>query len=186
MVKNDKNDADKIDHGLEPMQEAFAREWVICSNATQAAIKAGYSEDTAKQQGSRLLTNVDVRAFIDKLKTERAAALGFQAIDLLWKLQEVIDFDPLDFFDSRGDIKPLDQIPLELRRLITGVKQTKFGAEYQIMSREKAIEMLARHHTLFNDKVEIKHDYADMPPEQLDAMLAEKIAAMNAAKEQMD
>jgi len=174
------------EHGLEPMQEAFAREWVICSNATQAAIKAGYSEDTAKQQGSRLLTNVDVRAFIDKLKTERAAALNFQAIDLLWKLQEVIDFDPLDFFDSRGDIKPLDQIPLELRRLITGVKQTKFGAEYQIMSREKAIEMLARHHTLFNDKLEIKHDFEDLTDEALAVRAAERLAALKAASSQME
>jgi len=35
-------------------------------------------------------------------------------------------------------------------------------------------------------EVKIEHDYADIPPDQLDAMLAEKIAAMNAAKEQMD
>lgn len=47
-------------------QARFAREYAIDRNATQAAIRAGYSEHTAKQQGARLLTNVDVRAEIER------------------------------------------------------------------------------------------------------------------------
>ncbi len=45
---------------MTPKQQRFAEEYVVDHNATQAAIRAGYSERTAKQQGSRLLTNVDV------------------------------------------------------------------------------------------------------------------------------
>ena len=45
---------------MSPKQQRFAEEYVVDHNATQAAIRAGYSEQTAKQQGSRLLTNVDV------------------------------------------------------------------------------------------------------------------------------
>jgi hypothetical protein len=51
------------DHGkLTPKQAAFVREYLIDQNATQAAIRAGYSKATANQQGSRLLANVGVAA----------------------------------------------------------------------------------------------------------------------------
>ncbi len=41
-------------------------------NATQAAIRAGYSKKTAKQQGQRLLTNVDVQAAVTEAKETRS------------------------------------------------------------------------------------------------------------------
>jgi phage terminase small subunit len=42
----------------------FVSEYLIDGNATRAAKACGYSRKTAKQQGSRLLTNVDVRAVL--------------------------------------------------------------------------------------------------------------------------
>ncbi|MFP6615079.1 MAG: terminase small subunit, partial [Candidatus Hydrogenedentota bacterium] len=47
-------------------QMAFMRAYVVNPNATQAAIEAGYSKKTAKQQGNRLLTKVDLKALVDK------------------------------------------------------------------------------------------------------------------------
>jgi phage terminase small subunit len=55
---------------LTKKQEAFCREYVIDFNGTQAASRAGYSEKTAKEQGARLLSNVNVLAYIKEL-TER-------------------------------------------------------------------------------------------------------------------
>lgn len=52
--------------------EAFANEFVKDLNATQAATRCGYSEKTAKSQGSRLLTNADIVKRIDELKLERS------------------------------------------------------------------------------------------------------------------
>lgn len=46
--------------GLTPRQARFVQEYLIDLNATQAAIRSGYSKHTAKQQGARLLTNADV------------------------------------------------------------------------------------------------------------------------------
>ena len=51
-------------------RQVFAKEYLVDRNATQAAIRSGYSEHTAKQQGSRLLTNVDVQ--VDIAALERA------------------------------------------------------------------------------------------------------------------
>lgn len=70
---------------MTPKQEAFVREYLIDLNATQAAIRAGYSEATASEQGSRLLGNVKVAAAIADGKAERADKCG---IDALWVLRE--------------------------------------------------------------------------------------------------
>ena len=49
---------------LTPKQERFVEEYLIDLNATQAAIRAGYSAKTAEAQGSRLLSNVNVSALV--------------------------------------------------------------------------------------------------------------------------
>jgi len=56
-------------------RKRFCQEYIIDFNATQAAIRAGYSEHTAKVQGSKILTSIDVELYIDQLMdgvTERA------------------------------------------------------------------------------------------------------------------
>lgn len=55
---------------LTDKQELFAREYLKDLNATQAAIRAGYSEKTAQEQASRLLSNVMVQSRISEMKYE--------------------------------------------------------------------------------------------------------------------
>ena len=50
---------------LTPKQEAFVREYLIDLNATQAAIRAGYSAKTAKDGAAQLLANISVKKAID-------------------------------------------------------------------------------------------------------------------------
>ena len=52
---------------LSKKQKRFAHEYLIDCNATQAAIRAGYSKKTANEQGARLLANVSVKAYIEEL-----------------------------------------------------------------------------------------------------------------------
>jgi hypothetical protein len=59
--------------GLTPKQAAFVMEYLKDLNATQAAIRAGYSEKTADQQASRLLTNVKVQEAVTKGREKLAA-----------------------------------------------------------------------------------------------------------------
>lgn len=67
------------ERGLTPRQAAFVREYLVDLNATQAAIRAGYSKATAKEQGTRLLTNVAVKEAIFQAKGERAAKVDLTA-----------------------------------------------------------------------------------------------------------
>ena len=69
-------------------QELFIKEYLQCFNATKAAAAAGYSEKTARSQGQRLLTNVDVKKKIDhemiRLR-ERMAEDANKAYAMLWE-----------------------------------------------------------------------------------------------------
>ncbi|HDL7851539.1 TPA: terminase small subunit [Yersinia enterocolitica] len=64
---------------LTPKQELFCREYLKDLNATQAAIRAGYSEKTAQVQSSRLLSNVMVQQRVGELAAERNIRVGIDA-----------------------------------------------------------------------------------------------------------
>ena len=51
-------------------QKAFCEYYVACKNATEAALKAGYSEKTARSIGSENLTKPDIKKYIDELNQE--------------------------------------------------------------------------------------------------------------------
>src|SRR6056297_3769880 len=77
-------------------RDAFCSEYLKDRNATQAAIRAGYSEKTAKEQGYRLLTNVHVKARINELMRERAQRLEIETTDVLQRLWEKATADVND------------------------------------------------------------------------------------------
>ena len=64
---------------LNPKQSRFVLEYMIDHNATQAAIRAGYSEKTAPEQGCRLFNNVNVQAAISEKTVKQAEKLGLSA-----------------------------------------------------------------------------------------------------------
>lgn len=68
---------------LSAKQEQFCREYLVDLNATQAAIRAGYSPKTAQEQASRLLSNVIVVERVAVLKQERANKVARTAQDVL-------------------------------------------------------------------------------------------------------
>ena len=70
---------------LSTKQKDFADEYIICGNATQAAIEAGYSVNYAKSQSHKLLVNVGVKSYIDeRLKEIESAKTATQ--------QEVLEY----------------------------------------------------------------------------------------------
>ena len=84
---------------LTPKRQRFVHEYLIDPNATRAAIKAGYSPRTAKQQGSWLLTNVDVSAALsaerERVTNGMVKSASF-VYDGLVKEAENVDSAPRD------------------------------------------------------------------------------------------
>lgn len=74
---------------LSEKQGQFVREYLIDLNATQAAIRAGYSKKTARSQGQRLLTNVDIAEAIAEAQQERAERTEITADRVLEELGKI-------------------------------------------------------------------------------------------------
>ena len=74
---------------LTDKQAAFVREYLVDLNATQAAIRAGYSERTANAQAGRLLANVGIREAIEQAQAKRARRVEIKAEDVLRGVIEV-------------------------------------------------------------------------------------------------
>jgi phage terminase small subunit len=90
---------------LNPKQAAFVREYLKDFNATQAAIRAGYSQKTAKEQGSRLLlTNVHVKAAVKKGQ-EKAAEKA--EITAEWVRDKLVDLHAAAM--EEGDFAPANK-----------------------------------------------------------------------------
>lgn len=110
---------------LTDQQRLFAKEYCLDCNATKAAIRAGYSEKTAKQQGSRLLSNVDVQAEIQREFAARTERVGYDADALLRELLRDKDADIAEiYYRDSNTLKPVHEWPAHFRQggLVVGVK----------------------------------------------------------------
>ncbi len=143
-----------------PRYERFCQEYVIDYNGTQAAIRAGYSKKSAKQQASRLLTIADILARVRELQGEQAARLCISSDWVVMQLVETVK--------KAMQAVPVEKWDYDLRRMVeTG--------EYLFDSRgaTKALELIGKHLGMYIDKVEtnvpvtivIKDDYGDDEPD---------------------
>lgn len=74
---------------LTEKQKRFCEEYLIDLNATQAAIRAGYSKRTARSQGQRMLTHVDIQMHLKELMSSRAARVEITADTVLGELAKI-------------------------------------------------------------------------------------------------
>lgn len=87
--------------------ECFAREYVVDLNATQAAIRAGYSAKTAGAAASRLLKNVNVQAAIERLLSERAQRTQITADMVVEELAKIAFANMQDYMVVGHDGDPV-------------------------------------------------------------------------------
>lgn len=91
---------------LTDRQRRFIEEYPVDLNATQAAIRVGYSEKTARSQGQRLLTNADIRQVIEATEAERLERIGVRAGRVLEELAKLGFSNMLDYLKISGDSDP--------------------------------------------------------------------------------
>jgi phage terminase small subunit len=96
---------------LTPKQARFVEEYLRDLNATQAAIRAGFSERTANQQGPRLLENAEVLSAIDAAKFQRSIETGIDSRGLLRRLVDEAEADLADLFDGKNNFKSVEDWP---------------------------------------------------------------------------
>lgn len=147
---------------LTDKQERFCQEYLIDLNATQAAIRAGYSLDTAKEQGCQNLTKLNIQARISELKAALSEETQITQIQVIKEIAKVAFGDIANLFDGSGALLSIHDIPEDARRAIASVKtyeeKSAFGEETitQGVIREvkqwdklKALDMLSKHLGLY-------------------------------------
>lgn len=140
-------------------QKLFIEEYLIDLNATQAAIRAGYSPETANEQGSRLLANVSIRAQIEQAMAERSRRTGVNADRIVIELAKIAFVNATDVIDPESATVREDAAP-EDTAAIQSVKVKTFGEdglerEIKMADKLKALELLGKHLGMFKDKVEL-------------------------------
>lgn len=83
--------ADKKKIKLPELQEKFCKEYVIDYNGTQAAIRAGYSEKSARSQASRLLTNDNILSRVHAIQIEELKKLSVTPESVIMRYLEIYD-----------------------------------------------------------------------------------------------
>ena len=105
---------------LTDKQEMFCREYLIDLNATQAAIRAGYSEKTANRTASENLSKPDIQSRIAELKEQRNDLVGINATYVLNRLVEIDQMDVIDILNDDGSLKPIREWPKIWRTTLSG------------------------------------------------------------------
>lgn len=133
---------------LTAKQKKFVDEYLIDLNATQAAIRAGYSEKTARTQGNRMLTNVDIQNYLVKRQNKCQERTEITQDMIIDELAKIGLFDLTDE-EMAGLIKASDKI--------------------------KALELLGKHLGIFNKlDLDVKIQPVDKTIEELDEYLCKK------------
>jgi phage terminase small subunit len=149
-------------------QERFCHEYMKDGNATAAALRAGYSGRSAPQQGYELLGKTLVAARINELRSTQFKRIDMTADRILLELFRIATVDITQAFDEMGQLKPLSEIPEDVRRAISGLEvneifdgqgdqKTAIGLAKKIKFAEKtkAAELLGKHFKLFSERLEV-------------------------------
>nr|DAL83133.1 MAG TPA: Terminase small subunit [Caudoviricetes sp.] len=135
-------------------QARFCEEYMIDLNATQAAIRAGYSPKTANEQAARLLANVSIQNRIAQLQAEQSRRTGVSADRVLRELAKVAFVNAGDLIDARTASLKSDAAPDDLAA-VQSVKVKTFGEdgleqEVKLADKLKALDLLGRHLGMFS------------------------------------
>lgn len=150
--------------GLNAKQKAFVREYLKDFNATQAAVRAGYSAKTAHSSGPRLLEHDGVQAAIAKGQERAQQRADMTVDDVVRGFQEIAECDVTSVvgWNEQGElvVTSFDSVPPEVRRCISEIRQTetKDGTRsiaIKFYSKTEALTKLGQHFGMFVQKVEV-------------------------------
>ena len=127
---------------LSNKQRIFVEEYLVDLNATQAAIRAGYSERTAYSVGQRLLKKVEIQRAVAAAQAKRARRVEITQDYVLSNLVEVVErtMQRAPVLDRKGE-----QVTAEEGRAVW---------TFDAKSANRALELLGKHLGLFSDRVQ--------------------------------
>lgn len=154
---------------LTPKQQMFVEEYLIDLNATQAAIRAGYSEKTAYSIGEENLRKPVIAAAINSAMEGRSKRTEITSDNVLQEIAKLAFSNVQGIFDAEGRLKPIHQLPPEIAASISSVEvvtsrvpgsdpvELEYTSKIKFWDKRGSLELLGKHLKLFTDKTEIEH-----------------------------
>lgn len=143
-------------------QKRFVEEYLIDLNATQAAIRAGYSPDTAGSIGNENLKKPEICACVEKAMAERSKRTGVCADRVVQELAKIAFLNLRDVIDPktaavREDASDEDTAALQSIKVKKSYSETGESIEREAKAADKlkALELLGRHLGMWNDKLDV-------------------------------
>lgn len=140
---------------MTPKQARFVEEYLQDLNATQAAMRAGYSRRSANEQGAQLLKRPQIAAAIEARKAARSERTQIDADWVLKRLVEEAEADVADLYDDAGNLLPVEDWPLIWRQgLVAGIDTEVIRADgveigtvqkVRLSDRVRRLEMIGKH-----------------------------------------
>lgn len=152
------------DKKLTPKQKVFIDEYLIDLNATQAAMRAGYSKKTAPSMGNENLKKPQIQAEIQRRMDKRSKEVGLTADQIVSQLSKIAMYDVtkgMSFDEETGrmwlseleelDGKLIDGLTQTLTEyMVDGKKVEKVVTTIKGSDRLKAFELLMKHNNMFS------------------------------------
>ena len=148
---------------LTAKQQRFCDEYLTDLNATQAAIRAGYSEKTARQIGTENLSKPYIREYIDKRMAEKEAALIADQNEVMKYLTAVMrremEESVVVTLQNKTEKWVKDEDTGKLKKqTITEESPAVVNILARLSDANKAAELLGRAYGLYTDRVETEVD----------------------------
>ena len=152
---------------LTPKQQRFVEEYLIDLNATQAAIRAGYSEKTAYSVGHENLKKPEIQKAIQEALQGRKERVQIDADYVLKRLVEIDQMDVLDIMDDQMKIRPVNEWPKVWRQYVINLENLELSdgegcfKKIKWPDKVKNLELIGKHFSVGAFKDKIEHDVSD-------------------------
>ena len=154
-TKTEKTAYDK----LSPKMQRFVDEYLVDNNGAQAAIRAGYSEKTAREQAARLLTKVIVKKALEEKRAEIAEENQLKISDVIDELKKIAFSDVtqvMSFNSKNARVKSSKSLSEDAKKTISSVSKTQNGLTVKLHDKVKALELLGRYLNIFSEKIQVE------------------------------
>ena len=175
---------------LTPKQQLFIREYLVDKNATQAAIRAGYSAKTANETGAENLAKPSIASEIARGLENQINTINMNADAVIREVSRLASYDPRKFFDDDGRIKPISEIDDDTAAAIAGfetvhkiVGDEKDGCvvltKVKMADKSRNLELMAKILRLYAELKEVTgKDGKDLIPPVTDEELQARLQAI--------
>lgn len=146
-------------------QKLFVEEYLIDLNATQAAIRAGYSPSSARQIADENMSKHDIKNAIEKALAERSKRTGINADRIVTELAKIAFLNPSNVINFQNasvletadeeDLACISSLKIKRSSSDTGDSVER---EIKIYDKIKALELLGKHIGMFTDKFNVESE----------------------------